>query len=522
MKPDVDQRKEAEGLKILHASYGTPEAERLRPWELRIVTDKLRELASRCQKNEFVLDKRWNGLFGDPCPREKKILTVHYSINGLKNIGVWEEDSVVFLQSASFRRESMDQTYRSSDFGEMNDDLFKAIMVYLPVFPDQLACSQVCKAWHDVYSSSYTLSTTFKVGAPGIPGPCYRNMPVSFVNMVLSKSFASLVHLDLDNYDRLDDSVLSDFLRNLKQLKVLCLNNCSQITDKSLSLIASHNTALTQLEIKGLTAVTDESCAAIATNCVMLERLNLSNCSEITDVTVKAVAQNLNKLVILHMKHCYKATDLSLKYLGLKQNDTLELLSLWSMHKLTDKGLEGFQNRSFSKLSSINFSGCYGFSNHALSIVSKNCKQLLNVNLSFCHRLTDNGVICLAENLLLLEHLDLNYVYQLTDKAIYAICARLSGLRSLNLTRCIEITPSAVVEAAEVLNSLTELCLKGCRNFSDSSVQDITTAVVSREGRLYLLDMRDCDAVSQNAGNILEEGFNKKFLSYEKLFLLQS
>lgn len=219
---------------------------------------------------------------------------VHYTVNGESRSGRWAEGSPVFLNSCklSFRKgtpvhvvfkillsiivppqETKRRNKRvvGAPFPLLIPDLLAVVISFLPVFPERFACLLVCKLWNSCILHS-GLAATFAVGTHGMPGPCYLDMPISFVKFILDKSQDCMVELDLTSYDGVTDAMLAPVLRGSKRLKVLLLNYCTQITNTTVFSVAENNHELQQLEIKGLYAITDDPLCEVADHCKSLTR----------------------------------------------------------------------------------------------------------------------------------------------------------------------------------------------------------------------------------------------------------
>lgn len=234
----------------------------------------------REERASILIENRLNGLFGDPSPGVRKVLSVHYSFpSGETRHGIWAEGSLVVLQKG---RSEFTAKHNKSSAGRpvagfvsttdvLNPDLLREVVSFLPVVPDRFNAIMVSKAWHSSILGR-GLTDSFCIGARGLPGPCYLDLPLGAVRHILQRSQTCLVELDLSYYTRIDDETLIPVLKASSKLRTLMLNYCAKLTNKCISRVAVCNVELLVLELKGITQMDDSVVMAIAQKCLKLRR----------------------------------------------------------------------------------------------------------------------------------------------------------------------------------------------------------------------------------------------------------
>ena len=241
-----------------------------------LVDAQLQAMRPPSHSGSILIKNRLNGLFGDPSPGVRKVLSVHYAFpSGQVRHGRWAEGSLVVLQKGRLEegvkkgRSHRELGVRADTF--VNPDLLREIISFLPVVPDRFTALFVSKSWHESVLG-IGLTDAFCIGERGMPGACYLDLPVQVVRHILQHSKARLVELDLSNYSQIDDQTLIPVLQASTKLKRLLLNYCVNLTNACLSRVAVCNKELVELELKGITKMDDTVVSAIAQNCVHLQR----------------------------------------------------------------------------------------------------------------------------------------------------------------------------------------------------------------------------------------------------------
>ena len=508
-------------LCILKATYGPLGAAEDRPWSLRFVTNQLRKVVQEQGGDKLILEDRMNGVFGDPAPGEPKVLSVHYIQNGIQGFKCVQENSRLLIDARQYeviksRTRSNAATSvassMNSNLPHRNPDILRIILKCLPLFPDRLMCASVCRAWRDqLYEEG--LTDNFSVGIRSYHGqPCYLDMPVHVLQMLFNHSEQYLIHLDLSFYEPLSDEIIGPALVKMYLLEDLNLSGCSRLTDASVQLVGSSCPRLRRLQLKRLEHLTDLSVTNIAMNCLSLELFNLSDCCKITDLGLMAIAQNLSNLLVFHSKDLYKVTDTSVSCLLENCGQNLEVLSFWSLYRVTARGLETFQNGTFTKLASLNLGGCWALDDASIRDSVCCCKNLVDLKIRNCHLLTNSCIEYISEHLVKLEHLDLCYLVEITDEALGFISQRLTRLRSLNISHCVDVTSAGVCQLVNTLPQLSELFLAFISKFTDDTIQSLISCLVEKaKTTLNLLDFRGNKQVSTKSLHLLSTCLQKQF-----------
>jgi hypothetical protein len=485
----------------------------------------------------LVIDSSFNGIFGDPCPDENKVLTIDYLANGAPGHCTTLEGSSVLIDARTYARARSSSSsllrHRSVSSGSaraLRDDpaeaapavvlrtpeLVRKILGYLHIHPDRLQSARVSRVWRDVLVGD-GLTDALVVGVRAFHGrPCYLDLPLSFFEMVLKRSVGHLQVLDLSYYEALTDDVLVPALEgNARSLRVLDLSGCTGLTSRALVAVGRSCLALQALSLKRLpSAVVDEAVVSVARNCPLLEELNLSDCVQVSDEGIREVGERLARLRVFHAKDLYRVTDESVRVLLATCGARLQVLSLWSMHRITGAALGPMAGGSLRKLASLNLWECFNLDDDAIIGTVCHCPNLVNLNLRNMHLLTDHAITHLAARLGRLEHLDLRYLHLISDESLLAIAQGLPHLRSLNLTHCSGITHVGLAAVCSELEQLTELWLAHGPDYDDDTVRLISDSMNRRRSRhalLDLLDLRGNPLVSAAALGMLTHTLGKRF-----------
>ncbi|GBG30490.1 F-box/LRR-repeat protein 2 [Hondaea fermentalgiana] len=383
-------------LDVRAATYGTADAEWTRPETLRFVTSQVRALVERTARGDVLCtEASFNALFGDPVPNENKVLKIYYEVSydddketSESKILVVPEGSTVLVDVRRYapqirRRESLRRARseeervarlrslsgsaaaRAAKRALETEDVLRLVLGFLPLYPDRLRSMAVCRAWRDFFVSN-GLADRFSVGVRGCKGvPCYLDLPLGFVEMVLTRSAPHLVSLDLAGFERITDEVLAPALRSNPQLRALDLSGCSLLTTTSLGAIGTCCGDLASLSLKRLEALDDACVVNVAQGCKNLESLDLSDCINLTDTSIRELGPALRRLRVLHAKDLYKVTDESVRVLLENCGSKVETLSLWSMNRISKTGLEPLGGRC-PRLASLNLSECFALDDDAL------------------------------------------------------------------------------------------------------------------------------------------------------------
>uniref|UniRef100_A0A7S2WT13 F-box domain-containing protein n=1 Tax=Mucochytrium quahogii TaxID=96639 RepID=A0A7S2WT13_9STRA len=525
-------------LLIVKATYGPADAESKCPEVLRFVTSQLKEILARAGGEVLVVEDTFNGLFGDPAPDVTKLLTIYYIARGVPGVSITPEGSKVFIDARTYDDQAKDSVphersarlarYKSrpeSSYVFDSSDLVRLILSFLPLYPDRIASATVCRSWYDIICND-GLTDTFSVGMRGDGRPCYLGMPTSFFKMVFQRSVNRLVELNLAGYDKLSDDLVLLAIRGSPMLRTLDLSECIELTDRSLAEIGPCCPQLEVILLKKLSNMTDRSAISLVKNCRKLRSLNVSDCFLLTDESILEIARAKLQLRIFHAKDLYRVSDGAVRAVLASCSSSLEVLSLWSIHKLSKEGLGPMcgteSGPGMPKLASLNLWECYNLDDAAICSTVCSCSSLINLNLRNCHLITDYSIVTVATKLRRLEHLDIRYLRSITDKSLLAIAENLVLLRSINLTHCVQITQVGLEELCRSLGQLTELSVGYCPSFTNSTVQVIASAVKSRPEKTYsldLLDLRGNTAVTSNARDILSTTLARDFKeSRNKLF----
>lgn len=518
-------------LSIVKATYGPADAEAKRPEALRYVTTQLRQQVHEQGGGCLVLVGRsFNGLFGDPSPDEAKLLTVHFVANGSRGCTVANEGSSVVIDARRSRAASSEsgaagarRRWDSLASGEAkanvesvleSRELVQHVLNFLPLL-NRLSSMAVCRQWRDALRDS-GLTDRFAVGVRDCPGvPCYLDMDVAFVAMVLGRSQGALCELSLGGYAPMTDAVLSGALACNPQLRRLDLGECVRLSAASLGDIGERCPALVWLSLKRLPGLTDACLARVARGCAQLEVLDVSDCDVLTDESCGELA-SLASLRVLYAKDVHLLSDDAARAIVLGCGPRLEVLSLWGVHRFLGTGFE-----RCDRLASLNLCSCSAVDDAAVVGAVRGCPALLSLCLRECHLLTDAAVVALSSSLGRLEHLDLRYLPAISDRALAAVAAGLLHLRSLNLTHCSGVSPAGVADVCR-LEQLTELLLAH-GNYDDDAAQLIANAVAQRAmgiASLDLLDLRGNPRVTSKVRDILGETLGRSFKeSQRRIFL---
>jgi hypothetical protein len=122
----------------------------------------------------------------------------------------------------------------------------------------------------------------------------------------------------------------------------------------------------------------------------------------------------------------------------------------------------------------------------------------------------NNGIInrslfAIASQLTSLRHLNLRYLPRITDRGFVALIRRLPHLATLNLSHCPRLSSIALDTLSgspDLCSSLRVLRLWDCKGASRLGVLRAAHRL-GRRGRLELLDVRGCDAPSDDVLSVL-------------------
>ncbi len=123
-----------------------------------------------------------------------------------------------------------------------------------------------------------------------------------------------------------------------------------------------------------------------------------------------------------------------------------------------------FTNAHYSKITSINLTGCRAITDQGLRVLPP---SLVSLQLGDCLQITDQGLKELPK-LTNLKSLDLSSCSNITDIGI-ALLTSCINITSLDLSRCRGLTDQGLKELSK-LSNLESLDLKWCRGISDGGV----------------------------------------------------
>ncbi|KAJ4708080.1 F-box/LRR-repeat protein [Melia azedarach] len=296
----------------------------------------------------------------------------------------------------------------------LGDDELSLILNYINDPEDRSSFSLVCKQWCRVegqnrFSIRVLDPDSLQSFLPRFPNllsfessGCLSNSHLQFVAKTCPKiQFLNLnlkqTHQAFGGYGSMlgfrdvgDDGICA-IANGCPKLSKVSLRRRTNIGNVGIiSIVKDSVQTLTNLDLGRCSLIDDQVLEAIGKASV-IRALNLEGCSLITDqglvfLTNGYSSKSLKKLVLAE---CDRVTDFGVSFL--RQMSCLEELNLAECGpKVTDIG--GIAIASMKTLKRLNLSWLINVSDHTLTAIAKNCKNLAAIDLTGCELITGSGI----------------------------------------------------------------------------------------------------------------------------------
>lgn len=263
----------------------------------------------------------------------------------------------------------------------------------------------------------------------------------------LIQSQTSLEELDLQDSPAVEETVMIEICKNLRDLRKLVLRKCSHVTDYCLREVAK----LDHLEVFDITA------CDLVTDAGIFEALMCGNpkkkvrelyfglLSNITESLFARIGSKMhNQLTALDLGGSTNLADDALQTI-FGHFPLIRTLNIDSMCKVTDYGMTGkFQNQNYFSirglqgLKVLRMQNCYRVTDFTL-IDSFEFKELREVYMTRTH-FTRDGIEAMVKNCPAIEILDMSEVEGVDDDVVEIITRHLTRLQVLKLNGKIYLT----------------------------------------------------------------------------------
>ena len=304
------------------------------------------------------------------------------------------------------------------------------------------------------------------------------------------------------------DPSFANFNRSLLQgiinhsyysLHTLVLNDFRDLREEDLLPAIPHLRKLRNLDISRCTLITDITLLKISLHLFdTIEVLYMKGLKKVSDIGMNSVCDHCWRLRVLELSEV-PITDDSGINIGNKLT-RLEALYMRDNFRLTNKSIDVITSRCH-KLSQLTLWGCMRVYN-----LSINIENLVLLNLWGCHGLSDSA----AENMTVLVNLRsliLSECHRLTDKFIFTLATAVPQLYHLHLRYLRRITDASICCIASNMMNIYTLDLTFCTKISSRAITDL----IAVRPNLSEVRLSSCRQISEEGAYTILREASKAF-----------